>query len=157
MKINSIRTVHALAIGALMLAGLTGCAGSPGQINRDPELTKAIQNNQVIEGYRYYYYGYANEPWALAGIDSKYKVTSKLWREVDPQSEKEKFERLIYWIWWDYNWFPYGAYILDPSGAKAGVWYSAINGVGVKFKTDNTIVLMPNKPFLWGPDGDIYP
>ena len=63
-KVRSTWTIYAFAVWALILTVLTGCAGSPGQINRDPELTQAIQNNQVIEGYRYYYYGYANEPWA---------------------------------------------------------------------------------------------
>jgi hypothetical protein len=153
-KINDLRKIFVFAAWAVMLIGLTGCSGY-GRVTRDPDVTKAIQNNQIIEGYRYYYYGYANEPWALAGIDPKYKVTSKLWREVDPKSENDKFKRLIYWIWVDYSWHPYGAYILDPSGAKAGIWYSSINGVAVRFKEDNTIVLMPNKPFLRGPSAEL--
>ena len=151
LKIKALWKILTFTAWAVMLIGLSGCAGSLGKITRDAELTKAIQNNQIIQGYRYFYYGYANEPWALAGLDSKYELPSKLWREVDPKSEKEKFERLIYWIWTDRNWYPYGAHILDPSGAKAGIWYSSINGVAVRFNEDNTVVLMPNKPFLGGP------
>ena len=98
LKVDSLWKIFAFAAWAVMLMGFTGCAGSLGKITRDPELTKAIQNNQVIEGYRYYYYGYANRPWALAGIDPKYEVPSKLWREIDPKSESEKFKKLIYWM-----------------------------------------------------------
>ena len=55
-------------------------------------------------------------------------------------------------MWADYGYSPYGAHILDPSGNKVGVWYSSIYFVAVKFLADNVIVLMPDKPFLWGPE-----
>jgi hypothetical protein len=154
LKINALWKIFALAACAVMLMGLTGCSGSYGRTVRDAELTKAIKNNQVIEGYKYYYYGYASKPHAIAGVDPKYEVRSKLWPEVDPNTENEKFKKMIYWIWGDYGYYPYGAYILDPSGKKVGIWYSSINFVGVKFTKDNRIVLMPDKPFLMGPAAD---
>jgi hypothetical protein len=139
---------------AIMWVGFTGCFGSYGTVKRDPELTKSIENNEIIEGYKYYYYGYADKPHAVAAIDPKYEVRSKLWREVDPNSENEKYKKMIYWMWQDYGYYPYGAHILDPSGAKAGVWYSSIYFVTVKFTADNRIVLMPERPYLWGPTAD---
>ena len=151
LKINSLWKIFALAACAVMLTGLNGCLGSYGHVTRDPELTKAIKNNQFVEGYKYYYYGYASKPYVIAGIDSKYEVRSNLWREVDPNTENEKFKKMIYWIWEDYGYYPYGAHILDPSDNKVGVLYSSINYITVKFTGDNRIVLMPDTPFLRGP------
>ncbi len=153
-NIDSIPKILILLLLPITLMGLTGCTGSYGRVIRDPELTKAIENNTVIEGYKYYYYGYASKPYAVAGIDPKYEVRSKLWREVDPKSENEKFKKMIYWMWQDYGYYTYGAHILDPSGAKAGVWYSSIYFVAVRFTADNRVVLMPETPFLWGPAAD---
>ncbi len=151
LKINSLWKIFALTACAVMLTGLNGCLGSYGRVTRDPELTKAIENNTVIEGFKYYYYGYASKPWALAGIDPQYEIRSRVWREFDPKTENEKFQKMIYWMWEDYGYYTYGAHILDPSGKKVGIWYSSLNFVGVKFTKDNRIVLMPDTPFLWGP------
>jgi hypothetical protein len=154
LKINSLWKIFALAACAVMLIGLTGCTGSYGRVTRDPELTKAIANNTVIEGFKYYYYGYASKPYAVAGIDPKYEVRSKLWREIDPKTENEKFQKMIYWIWQDYGYYPYGAHILDPSDNKVGILYSSVRHISVKFTEDNRIVLMPDKPSLQGPGGE---
>ena len=152
IQINSLLKSIPIAALAVVLIGLTGCSGSYGRTVRNSEVTTAIQNHQIIESYKYYYYGYASKPWALAGIESQYEIRSKVWQEFDPRTEKEKFEKMIRWIWQDYGYYPYGAHILDPSGQKVGIWYSSINFVGVKFTKDNRIVLMPDKPFLGGPD-----
>ena len=56
------------------------------------------------------------------------------------------------WIWEDYGYYKFGADILDPQGKKVGVFYSAIRETSVKFVNDNQIMVMPNTPFLWGPD-----
>ena len=141
------------AILAIILTGLTGCLGSSGKVKRDPVLTQAIKSNQVPEGYNYYYYGDKDRPYAIAGIEPKYEVRSRLWREVDPNTDQ--FEKMIYWMWEDYGYKTYGAHILDPSGAKAGIWYSSIYYVAVRFTVDNGVVLMPDKPFLWGPSAGV--
>jgi hypothetical protein len=141
-----------LVVVAIMMTGLNGCFGSYGKVKRDPELTKAIKSNQVIEGYKYYYYGDKDRPYAIAGIEPKYEVRSRLWREVDPHTDQ--FKKMIYWMWEDYGYYTYGAHILDPSGATAGIWYSSIYFVAVRFTADNRVVLMLEKPFLWGPTAD---
>jgi hypothetical protein len=151
-KNNLILKILIFVVVAIMLAGLNGCFGSYGKVKRDPELTKAIKSNQVIEGYKYYFYGDKDKPYAIAGLEPKYEVRSRLWREVDPHTDQ--FKKMIYWIWEDYGYYSYGAHILDPSGGKAGVWYSSIYFVAVRFTADNRIVLMLDKPFLWGPNGD---
>ncbi|MHC4457906.1 MAG: hypothetical protein ACYS0I_12635 [Planctomycetota bacterium] len=151
-KNNLTLKILLLMIVAIMLTGLSGCLGSYGKVKRDPELTKAIKSNQVTEGYKYYYYGDKDMPYAIAGIEPKYEVRSRLWREVDPHTDQ--FKKMIYWMWEDYGYYTYGAHILDPSGAKAGIWYSSLYFVTVKFTADNRVVLMPEKPFLWGPTAD---
>jgi hypothetical protein len=153
-KNNLYLKILLLVVVAIMMTGLNGCFGSYGKVKRDPELTKAIKSNQVTEGYKYYYYGDKDKPYAIAGLKPKYEVRSKLWREVDPKSENEKFEKMIYWMWEDYGYYTYGAHILDPSGGNAGIWYSSIHFVTVRFTADNRVVLMPDKPFLWGPTAD---
>ena len=151
LNINFLSKIAALAAGTVMIIGLTGCAGSLGRIKSDTEVKTAMENNQVTEGYKYYYYGYASKPYAVAGIDPKYEIRSKLWKEFDPKNENDKFKKMIYWMWGDYGYYPYGAHILDPSGNKAGVWYSSLRQVTVKFTKDNRIVVMTTTPFLWGP------
>ncbi|MGD2272218.1 MAG: hypothetical protein PVI06_17590 [Desulfobacterales bacterium] len=150
-KINVVSKIAGLLFFTMMLVGLSGCFGSYGRIMRNPELTEAFQNNEIPQGYKYYYYGDPDKPYAVAGVDPKYEVRSKLWREVDPKSENRKFKKMIYWMWADYGYYPYGAHILDPSGNKVGSWYSSIYFVAVKFSADHRIMLMPETPFLWGP------
>ncbi len=76
-----------------------------------------------------------------------------MWREVEPNTEK--FKNLIDWIWEDYGYTPFAARIIDPSGKQAGIMYTSIREVAIKFTDDNRIVVMPNTPFLWGPAADV--
>jgi hypothetical protein len=148
----SMLNIFASVIMAIMMTVFTGCFGSYGTVQRDPELTKAIKSIPVIDGYKYYYYGDKDRPYAIAGIEPQYEIRSRLWREIDPQTDQ--FKKMIYWMWEDYGYYAYGANILDPSGAKAGIWYSSLYFVAVRFTADNNVVLMPEKPFLWGPTAD---
>jgi hypothetical protein len=99
--------------------------------------------------YKYYYYG-DSEPYVIFGIEPKYEMDSKLWRDVSPDTEE--FKEMTRWIWEDYGYYKFGADILDPNGVKVGIMYTSINETSVKFVGDNQIVVMPHTPFLWGPD-----
>ena len=138
--------IPALLAALTLFSGLAGC-DNYGKLQRDQSLTKAFQNDQVDDGYTYYYLGRDNMPYAIAGIDPRYALKSKFWLSVEPKTEK--FKKMIYWIWTDHNYEPYGAYIMGPSGEKVGIFYSSINRVVIRIdKTSKTVTLIPDTPYL---------
>jgi len=144
--------IIAFAASLSILAALLGCGGKYGSINRDPEIYRAFVSNQVSPEYKYYYNGHSFT-YAMLGIDPKYRIESKIWREIEPDTEQ--FKQLTNRLWEDYGYSAFGAQILDPTGKKIGIWYSSIWEVSFRFVGDNEIVVMINTPFLWGPDGGI--
>jgi hypothetical protein len=135
---------------------LSGCAGSYGKLNWDPQVTAAFQNNDIQQGINYYYYGVGNRTFAIAGISTQYHIKSKMWREVP--EDVEAFKSLVARAWENYYYKPYdpqGAHILNPEGNRVGVWYSSLRFVTVKFTEDNRIILMPDTPFLGGPEAGV--
>lgn len=138
----------ALLAALTLFSGFAGC-DNYGKLQRDPSLTKAFQNNQVDDGYIYYYLGRDNMPYAIAGIDPRYTLKSEFWQPVEPNTEK--FKKMIYWIWTDHNYAPYGAYVMGPGGEKVGIFYSSIDRVVINFdKTNKTVSLIPDTPYLRG-------
>ena len=88
---------------------------------------------------------------SIVGIDRDYHMQSRVWREVD--HDTEQFKKMIFWVW-DDIYVPFylsGAYITDPSGEKIGIWYSGIWYAAVRFEENKRIVIMPDTPFLGGP------
>lgn len=138
----------ALLAALTLFSGFTGC-DNYGKIQRDPSLTEAFQNNQVDDGYIYYYLGRDNMPYAIAGIDPRYTLKSEFWQPVEPKTEK--FKKMTYWIWTDHNYAPFGAYVMGPGGEKVGIFYSSIDRVVINFdKTNKTVSLIPDTPYLRG-------
>lgn len=145
-----------LAICGLVFAFvLSGCTWRYGSLNWDPQVTAAFQNHDIQQGFNYYYYGVGNRTFAIAGISSEYTIKSRMWREVSPDTEV--FKSLVSHAWENYFYNPYdpeGAHILNPEGNRVGIWYSSLRFVTVKFMENNRIVLMPDTPFLGGPEAD---
>ena len=131
----------------LLLTLISGCMGSYGNYNRDAEVFDAFINNQVPMDYRYYYYHSGSHPIAVIGVEKKYDAGSRMWREVDPNTEE--FRELIEWVWEDAGYHRFAARIKDPSGQQVGIMYTSIREVAIKFPGDNRIVVMPHTPFLW--------
>jgi hypothetical protein len=154
-KNKSIRNDSLLFIsGALAIVVLlAGCAANYGSLKRDPEVQQDFESQRVPPDYKYYYYGFSTRPYVVFGIEPTYKMNSRLWKEAAPDTAE--FKEMIRWIWEDYGYYKFGADILDPTGKKVGVMYTAINETSVKFGNDNHIEVMPNLPFLWGPEGNI--
>ena len=155
---NKIRKTHnnrrlryffPLLMSIFVLVLIAGCAGNYGSLKRDAEVQQAFESNQVPKEFKYYYYGFDTRPYVIFGIEPKYEMNSNMWREVMPDTAE--FKEMTRWIWEDYNYYKFGADILDPQGKKVGVFYSAIRETSVKFVNDNQIKVMPNTPFLWGP------
>ena len=140
------------AIAVIAVALLTsGCFQNYGRLKHNDDVTRAFQTYQVEPDYKYYYYGRTNMPYAIVGIDRAYHMRSRVWREVD--HDTEQFKEMIFWVW-DDVYVPFrlsGAHITDPSGKKVGIWYSGIWYAAVRFEEDNRIVIMPDTPFLGGP------
>ena len=149
-KINSLGYFIVPVMGIFVLALITGCAGTYGSLKRDAEVRQAFEANQVPMEYKYYYYGFDTQPYVIFGIEPKYELNSRMWLEVMPDTPE--FKKMTRWIWEDYGYYKFGADILDPQGKKVGVFYSAIRGTSFKFSNDNQIMVMPNTPFLWGPE-----
>ena len=138
-----------IGIVIITLTLIAGCTANYGSLKRDAEVQQAFESNQVPMDYKYYYYA-DSEPYVVFGIEPKYEMDSNMWRDVSPDTEE--FKEMTRWIWEDYGYYKFGADILDPNGVKVGIMYTAINQTSVKFVGDNQIVVMPNTPFLWGPD-----
>jgi hypothetical protein len=140
------------ALGVLVASTmLSGCFENYGRLKHNDEVTRAFQTYQVEPDYKYYYYGRTNMPYAIVGINRDYHLQSRVWREVD--HDTEQFKKMIFWVW-DDIYVPFylsGAYITDPSGEKIGIWYSGIWYAAVRFEENNRIVIMPDTPFLGGP------
>ena len=152
-KTNNIKLLRhfiPVVMGLFSLFLLAGCAGTYGSLKRDAEVQQAFESNQIPMDYKYYYYGDA-EPYAIFGIEPKYEIDSRVWREATPDTED--FNEMVRWIWEDYGYYKFGANILDPQGNKVGIYYSAIRETAVKFVNGNQIEVMPHTPFLWGPNG----
>ena len=157
---NHIQTKHkdsrllrfCVALGVLIVATMvSGCFENYGRLKHNDEVTRAFQTYQVEPDYKYYYYGRTNMPYAIVGIDRAYHMQSRVWREVD--HDTEQFKNMIFWVW-DDVYVPYslsGAHITDPGGKKVGIWYSGIWYAAIRFEEDNRIVVMPDTPFLGGP------
>ena len=140
------------ALGVLIASTiLSGCFENYGRLKHNDEVTRAFQTYQMEPEYKYYYYGRTNMPYAIVGIDRTYHMQSRVWREVD--HDTEQFKKMIFWVW-DDIFLPFslsGAYITDPGGKKVGIWYSGIWYAAIRFEEGNRIVVMPDTPFLGGP------
>jgi hypothetical protein len=151
-KNNLIKKSLIISLGMAILALLINCSGRYGSLKLDQQVKEVFESNRLPMEYKYYYYGFDTAPYVIFGIEPKYEMHSKMWREAAPDTKE--FKEMVRWIWEDYGYHKFGADILDPNGIKVGILYSAISHTSVKFVGDNQIEVMPNTPFLWGPDGD---
>jgi hypothetical protein len=140
----------------MIILMVSGCLQNYGRLNWDPQVTTAFENHDVSKEFNYYYYAVGNRTFAMAGISTDYHMKSRIWREV--QNDTEAFNQLISRAWRNYFYRPYdpqGAHILDPEGQRVGNWYSSLRFVTVKFADNNRIVIMVDTPFLGGPEAGI--
>lgn len=145
-KLSSGDMLTGVAAVLTLFSGLAGC-DNYGRLQHDRALTKAFQDNRIDAGFGYYYLGPDNMPYAIAGIDPRYSLKSAFWQPVDPKTER--FEKMVYWIWTDHNYAPFGAYVMGPSGEKVGIFYSSIDRVVIKIDpSKKTVALNPDTPYL---------
>lgn len=139
---NSKSNGYGYVLGAVvMITALffSGCgAHTYGKLSMNNEVKKEFQNGQVNPEYNYYYTGRENFPYAIAGIDKRYKVPSKYWIRFDPDTGKLK--EMSGMLYEDFRDIPYGAIILAPGGNRIGIWYSNVSRASVRVDEENQTV-----------------
>ncbi|RJQ70007.1 MAG: hypothetical protein C4519_21370 [Desulfobacteraceae bacterium] len=111
----------------LTFAVMAGCAAGPyGRLQRDPDVTRMFDTNTVPNGYHYYTTGRTHLPYAIIGIDPRYRFASDDWHAIEPNTQD--FAQRVAFIWrpdvWDRLETAKGAWITDSQGNKVGLWYS---------------------------------
>ena len=133
------RMIVVVTIAAIIM--ISGCAGSGsrGTMKRDQALNQQFLSYQVLPDYTYYFSGGYDKPEAILGIHKDYQLVPGLWQSTQISSAQlEKWIKTISPE--DYKRGGYfAAYILDPDGKRAGIWYSIQDSTTVKFPGDNRI------------------
>jgi len=144
-KYNKIWAMIIILI-ALLSSGVA-IAGNPGEYARiyeDPALEDVIKANQLPPDYQYYFDGRPRMPYAVIGIDPKYKLTSKYWYSIT--SKNQIADRVQHLMPTGATHITYGR-ILDSSGTQIGLWFSEYQDTIVQFGPGNGLkVFSPYKP-----------
>ncbi|MGD9044739.1 MAG: hypothetical protein PVG06_13555 [Desulfobacterales bacterium] len=126
----------------MALSTLSGCAMSNyGKLESSPDITRAFETYQIMPDHTYYYRGTFSNPFVIAGVNKIFRLNSKLWVEIDTQSQD--FRTLIDRVSLQgsgRNITPSGFTILDHSGRNVGVWYSAISAATIEVNENGQIV-----------------
>jgi hypothetical protein len=134
---------------------MTGCSQNFGRISWDEDVAQAFEANQFDSDYNFYQYTIGNRVLAIAGLDPKLELRSRIWRELD--ADTEDFDVATSRMWEDYSQVRYyarGAVIMDPAGERVGVYFSSIRFVSIHFKPNNRVQLvLDTSVFRGGPDG----
>ncbi len=146
---NTMIRIGLIVLVACMMVTLSGCLQNYGRLNRDAKIQQAFESNQVPPEYEYFFYGNPNWPYAVMGLDRDYNLRSRTWRTVEPDTDK--FSHMTRFLWADFNYYPYGANILDPQGQKIGIIYTSSWMAAVKVDKDTKTVEVMPYIYLGGP------
>ena len=128
-----------ISLYLVMLLFLSGCAGSSGKIQFNESLYNSYRNTLRIEEFNYYYIGRSGLPYAVIGIDKKYKFNDRIWNKINTLDD------LLLEIYrladtpHDYYKMTV-ADILDSKGDKIGVWFSYYHHTEVTINQDKKII-----------------
>jgi hypothetical protein len=139
--------IQKISLYLVMLLFLSGCTGSFGKIQLNQYLSSSYKDTLQIEEFNYYYCGRSGLPYAVIGIDKKYKFNDRVWHKINTLDDlflnienvadsPENYYKMTV------------ADILDTTGDKIGVWFSYYYYTVVKVNQDNNIidVLNPYNP-----------
>jgi len=115
-----------------------------GKLKRDRDVNRTFQTYKVLPTHKYYTSGLANIPYAIIGVDKKYKLRPGMWREVQLTTPMlrnwvSKMDNI-------YGYPPYGSIILDDNGKKIGIWYSSKQWTTVIIEEENEIAILAPEP-----------
>jgi hypothetical protein len=144
---NRLRS--AAAIGAVLLAAMSGCAGRYGSVRFDPAAARALDAGVVLKGHRYYTTGSETNPSAILALREDRPLRYGPWREVAMTpgllahlAERMRGTRAV---------GPDGHVVLGEKKAQIGVWYSYFRPPVVKLLEDGGVEV--STPFTGDEDG----
>ena len=149
-KAWSANRLMAFAMAVAVVSLAAGCASKGfGRLYLDAEVTQMFRTNSVPEYYKYYTTGRSNLPYAIIGIDPRYRVEGGLWEPVAPNTDS--FASKVRFVWrpdiWEKLDPAEGAWIKSPDGDKIGIWYSMYPYTTVKMEDGNRVaILSPFNP-----------
>ncbi len=139
-RFRTFRLFRYMAMCVAVWGILSGCAtANRGGLRNSREVGRAFATLHVYPDHRYWYYYLENNPYAVIGLETPYRIEDINWTEVDPNSKT--FEKVVGLV----ESFPapgaytYGAFILDPQGRQIGVWYSSLSA-GIIVNPENQVV-----------------
>ncbi len=151
---TTAQTILMFSLGVLTLVWGVGCSQNYGRIHWDDDITRAFEANQVEPDYNFYQYTIGMRVFAIVGLDPKLELQSRIWRELD--ADTEDFKVATSRMWDNYTQlpeYPRGAVIMDPGGEKIGVYFSSIRFVSINFKPENRVaVMLDTSAIRGGPD-----
>ncbi len=120
----------------VLLFLVAGCARCPecGSLQQRNEITLLFNNQELVEGYNYYYNGRLSAPSAILGLDEKYTLQGQFWTAIDlTQEQLSTWVQAIQTTRRSERGTFRGAEILSPKGERAGIWFSNFDWVTTRF------------------------
>jgi hypothetical protein len=120
-----------------------------GKLERSRDITNKFETYQILPDHKYYIHGWGTVPYAIIGVQNKFKLRKGLWKEVEItapllRSWVSQMDSI-------YGYPPYGSRILDHKGNPIGVWYSSKQWTTVVIEEDNQIAIFaPEAPGFRG-------
>lgn len=125
-----------LGQGLLLFLALlaAGCAaGDYARLKRSPEIEREVAAGRLPGDFALYFTGREHMPYAVVGIDRRYRLTSRFWRPLPASGDllaakvAALFDRPLK--------DAVARRIVDAQGETLGFWYSTIFEVSVKVDT----------------------
>ena len=141
---SNVRALEIPGIGTLNLPSF-----KYGKLKRDRDVNNLFQSYEVLPDYKYFTYGKTDIPYAIIGIQNKYKLRPGSWQPIDATTPLlrgwvSKMDNI-------YGYPPYGSIILDDNDQQIGVWYSSKQWTTVIIGENNEIaILAPETPGFRG-------
>jgi hypothetical protein len=154
LQAHPVPVATALLIAVALAAG---CTGSFTYGQRDAELTEAFGSHQFPTGYRYYFHGGENQPYAIVGLEPGYTLTNKFYK---PVAEADRsMEKLVDALYEAPHNRPDAAHIVDLQGRRIGVWYSSARLASFRVDPEaRSVSVFSDEPWIKdGGNDDFYP
>jgi hypothetical protein len=136
----------------MIMVILSGCSGTFGKIQTNHSLSISYSDSLQVKKFNYYYCGRPSLPYAVVGIDKKYKFNDRVWYKINtPDNILSKIDHLIDTP--DSSYKMIVADILDSRGNKIGIWFSYYTHTVIKISMDNKVVDVYNP---YAPNDDRY-
>jgi hypothetical protein len=143
-RFTTVTVALALLVTFTMLAG---CAGSHVRFRHDPDMTRAFQEGEVLDGHRYYITGRDQMPYAIVALQQPYRQASTRWREITPSSSQLAYlsNRLYRQIG---GYDARASAIIAPTGERIGYYYSTWYQTAVRMISETEIAVY--SPYMPG-------